>query len=337
MSEASAIFPLSEPIYTSFFFGAILTTAFYGVTCMQTFFYFVHYPNDRLSIKILVTTIWALNTTHEALSVAGVYKYLMAGLVNPFSFVTGNPEMILIYLLTALVATPTQGFFVYRLYMFSGKNVVAPIIWAALALTSLVCATVYVCEALYNDNGVRVVELTVLNGGIFVVLGYICLSIAAGVDILVAIFMTFLLFRERVSGHARTAHILQRLTVFAVNTGIWTATFAVMTIIFLHRFPDKVYYAIFIVPLCSVYCNTLLANLNARTYLTVGGGGMTFNVDTTMSGPITIGSQVFGGSNGDKRPEQVKFVTSPHQGVWKSTEVVTFPEGNSSTSKGDSV
>lgn len=40
---------------------------------------------------------------------------------------------------------------------------------------------------------------------------------------------------------------------------------------------------------------------------------MTFNVDTTMSGPITIGSQVFGGSNGDKRPEQVKFVTSPHQ------------------------
>lgn len=31
--------------------------------------------------------------------------------------------------------------------------------------------------------------------------------------------------------YTRTAHILQRLTVFAVNTGIWTATFAVLTVI----------------------------------------------------------------------------------------------------------
>ena len=62
--------------------------------------------------------------------------------------------------------------------------------------------------------------------------------------------MTFLIFRKRnESGFARyahvscrrentsqrwstsTAHILQRLTMFAVNTGIWTATFAVLAII----------------------------------------------------------------------------------------------------------
>ncbi|KAH0835521.1 hypothetical protein J3R83DRAFT_9208, partial [Lanmaoa asiatica] len=58
------------------------------------------------------------------------------------------------------------------------------------------------------------------------------LSVAAGEDLLIAIFMTFLLFRERTAnGLASTTHILQRLTVFAVNTGIWPATFAILTIV----------------------------------------------------------------------------------------------------------
>jgi len=116
----------------------------------------------------------------------------------------------------------------------------------------------------------------------FVALSFTSLSLAAAVDILIAITMTFLLLRTRSkAGISNTAHILQRLTVFAVNTGIWTATFAIMAVIFLRVFPPAaLYYVLFGIPLSSLYCNTLLANLNARAY--IRSGSMTPVFDGTM-------------------------------------------------------
>ncbi|KAH0830142.1 hypothetical protein J3R83DRAFT_1490, partial [Lanmaoa asiatica] len=60
---------------------------------------------------------------------------------------------------------------------------------------------------------------------------------------------------------------LERLTVFAVNSGIWTAIFSLLAAILVHISSSNLTYAIFFIPLCSIYCNTLLANLNARIYL----------------------------------------------------------------------
>jgi hypothetical protein len=44
-------------------------------------------------MKIFVGVMWALDTIHEALTVAGVYKYIMAGLVNPASILVVVPEI----------------------------------------------------------------------------------------------------------------------------------------------------------------------------------------------------------------------------------------------------
>ncbi|KAG6381783.1 hypothetical protein JVT61DRAFT_389 [Boletus reticuloceps] len=62
------------------------------------------------------------------------------------------------------------------------------------------------------------------------------------------------------------AHILQRLIVFTINTGIWTACFALLSVILLRIYPRNLRYAMFAIPLCSIYCNTVLANLNVRVY-----------------------------------------------------------------------
>ena len=50
----------------------------------------------------------------------------------------------------------------------------------------------------------------------------------------------------------------------------------------MHVYPGSAIYVVFAVPLCSVYTNTLLANLNARGYIR---GEMTSqNVDLQLSG-----------------------------------------------------
>ncbi|KAF8441004.1 hypothetical protein L210DRAFT_3503866 [Boletus edulis BED1] len=87
--SVNAIVPLVGPIYGSIYFAVVMSTSFYGVACMQT------YENDPLRTKILVAVLWALNTIHEALCVAGAYKYIMGGIVSPYSFVVANPELVL--------------------------------------------------------------------------------------------------------------------------------------------------------------------------------------------------------------------------------------------------
>jgi len=136
------------PWYGALYFSAILSVAFYGVTCMQTFFYYIHYQDDRLPLKSFVAIIWVFDTIHQALIISGVYKYLMAGLVDPLSFLTVIPELTWELLLSTLVSVPTQGFFVYRIYIFSNKSIIAPLVWLPLGLWQLIATLLYVGKEL---------------------------------------------------------------------------------------------------------------------------------------------------------------------------------------------
>jgi hypothetical protein len=95
--------------------------------------------------------------------------------------------------------------------------------------------------------------------------------------------------------------------LFTVNAGIWTATFALLSLILLHMFPTTFLSAVFSFPLCSVYCNTLLANLNGRAY--IRGETTTHNVDADIFTNVT--SQVPDSAKGNKHPQRVvSFRTS---------------------------
>ncbi|KAN0088260.1 hypothetical protein V8E55_005317 [Tylopilus felleus] len=308
--SASSLAPLYGSIYGSMYFAAILSTAFYGVTCMQTFFYYVHYPNDPLLTKTFVGVVWAFNTIHEALTISGAYKSLMDGLISPYSLLNGVAELILQLLLTALVAITTQGFFVYRIYLFNGKkNVILLLVWAPLAVYQLASTIIYMKKSLYDaDGSVHVIEFFELEDRFFMGIATSSLAVAAAVDVSIAVFLTFLLVRKRTTaGFSSTTHTLQRLTVFAVNAGIWTATFALLSLILLHVYPSNLLYAVFAFPLCSVYCNTLLANLNARAY--IRGETATPNVDVDLFASATSQGSV--GIKGDQRVKMLSFRATP--------------------------
>ncbi|KAG8221097.1 hypothetical protein J3R82DRAFT_2618 [Butyriboletus roseoflavus] len=98
------------------------------------FFYYVHYPNDSSYMKTAVAVLWAFNTVHETLCISGGYSYFMAGWVNPASIVIVTSEIVVQLLFTALVAVPTQSYFVYRIYIFSGKNILAPLLYFPMGL-----------------------------------------------------------------------------------------------------------------------------------------------------------------------------------------------------------
>ncbi|KAF8555074.1 hypothetical protein OG21DRAFT_1484163 [Imleria badia] len=281
----------------------------------------------------------AFDTIHEALIITGVYKYIIAGLLNPLAILDENPELAIQILSAAMISMPTQGFLVYRIYVFSGKNIVAPILWAIQMIYQFVAAFLYVAKSFYTTNGTtNVVGLTALNDTFFTDITISCLALAAVVDVLIAIAMTYLLLQKRnATGFRNSAHILQRLTMFAVNTGIWTATFAVMSVILMRALPStNLVYLVFAIPLASLYCNTLLANLNARTY--IRGEATTLRDDvatelTIMSSPSSGNTKV-GNQSRETKPE---VVSSTQMNIRKTTEVVTFMDADRVTTPENSV
>ncbi|KAL1725497.1 hypothetical protein EV714DRAFT_255730 [Schizophyllum commune] len=96
--------------------------------------------------------------------------------------------------------------------------------------------------------------------------GYLAAVLVA--DVTMASMLTTLLYKQhRETPYQKTSEMLRRLFYFSVNTGTWTAVFAVAAII-LSKHPYGTYYwAIFDLGVCGVYSNTLLVNLNGRDYV----------------------------------------------------------------------
>jgi hypothetical protein len=199
-----------------------------------------------------------------------------------------------------------------------------PILWAIQAIFQIVATILYEAKSFYSANGsILVVGFNVVEDHFFTSIATATLVLAAAVDVQIAIAMTFLLLRQRSAGFASTSHILQRLAMFAINTGFWTATFAVMSAIFTAVYRSNALSAVFSVPLSSVYCNTLLANLNARAYIRSEPTTHTTSVGTelvAMPPPTSIDTKT------KDLSEKTKINPSAHLNIRKTTEVVTFTD-----------
>ncbi|KAL1675325.1 hypothetical protein EV122DRAFT_268502, partial [Schizophyllum commune] len=120
-------------------------------------------------------------------------------------------------------------------------------------------------------------------------------------DVTMASMLTTLLYKQhRETPYQKTSEMLRRLFYFSINTGTWTAVFAVAAII-LSKHPYGTYYwAIFDLGVCGIYSNTLLVNLNGRDYV-VGeqAVALSFYKSTGDSSRTARGS----GSRGHRRSE----------------------------------
>jgi len=67
-----------------------------------------------------------------------------------------------------------------------------------------------------------------------------------------------------------TDRMLLRLIFISVNAGLSTALFALLFLILFLIYPTDLIYPALYLPLCTAYCNSLLANLNMRSFVRGG-------------------------------------------------------------------
>ncbi|KAL1667975.1 hypothetical protein GGF50DRAFT_86430 [Schizophyllum commune] len=237
-----------EPAFGPWFIVVILSWSLWGVLTLQVVNYYYAYKRDRVVLKWLVATVWLADTAHKIILLTGV-PVLHQGETAPRVFVT-----ILV-----------QGFCFSRVYIFARRT---------YSGFTIACLIVTFTADDFADFASKTMMIAAP--------GY--LGTALGTDIIMASLMTFFLYQEYRRGHyeGRTSSMLRRLCIFSVNTGTWTAVFAIATLILYELRPLDNYWAIFDFGVCGVYSNTLLANLNARNYAR-GDETVTFTFENSES------------------------------------------------------
>ncbi|KAF9000086.1 hypothetical protein BDQ17DRAFT_1410454 [Cyathus striatus] len=142
-----------KPTMGCVFIGLLVSTVFYGVTIMQSIFYFQTYANDIRFLKALVTVVWAIDTLSVILGSHGVYTWVISDYGNPARLSDVVWSIAVEPLCTSTISLLVHLFMAYRIRALNGS--MRPLA-AFVAVASLFPFGMGICST--------VIELTTLGG-----------------------------------------------------------------------------------------------------------------------------------------------------------------------------
>ncbi|KAK0466155.1 uncharacterized protein EV420DRAFT_1636753 [Desarmillaria tabescens] len=242
------------------YISVVITAALWGLTCVQTFQYFVyHHRRDHPSLKLLVIFLWIVDTLHTAFLSHGFWRVID----NNVSPVTIEVWYLVYINSYGSSLPPLRSSFSRGEFGDSALNPVGdPLSCYSFRLLSIPflqqSPLVIVCQ----DPGSTMSSVTKLLESVW--------AISAAVDILISASLLSILWIGRKDALRSTTQILHRLSILIVNTGLWTSLVTLLTLLGLVIWEEQDIYAALSFITCPLYCNTLLANLNTRDYIRQG-------------------------------------------------------------------
>lgn len=245
----------ADDTFGAFLVGVVVSAALYGVTCMQTWYYFCRYFSDPWYNKLLVGAIFLSDSIHQALITHTVYTYLVTDFDNVNDLEKLVWSLSVEVLFNGFTGFMVQSFLTMRVYRLSDKNVIATASVLSLVIAEFVIVIIYVAKAVKLTTFVQVPQLKPLSMSVN--------AVAAAGDVLIAIFLCTFLQRSR-TGFRQSDSLINKLMLFSINTGLLTSICAVMSLVSIIVWPDTFIYIAFYFCVGRLYCNSLLATLNVR-------------------------------------------------------------------------
>ncbi|KAF4604683.1 hypothetical protein EYR40_003461 [Pleurotus pulmonarius] len=266
--------------------AVLVNNVLWGISCTQTFLYFLHFrKNDSNLIKALVIWLWICDTTHLILTNRGFWVDIV---LSDNGFIVSQ-EYLWASFFTCLVALPCQLFFVYRIWIFAGKFWLIPTIFVPASVYQLAG---YIAFLVMNYKTISISQFYSLQKLLKSIWG-----VSAVEDTLITLVLFYMLWKQR-DGEllGQTSQLLYRVMFIGINTGTWTALVALFALITMTVWPNSMAFVSLNLVISPIYCNTLLANLNARDYIRGArdsyGGTMTgTNTHMTMTPSFRVTQQ----------------------------------------------
>ncbi|KAF6757327.1 hypothetical protein DFP72DRAFT_890877 [Ephemerocybe angulata] len=271
----AAIQPTINATLGAIFIGFALACTVYGIVITQMFMYFRSYPGDKFLFKCVVVVILVLETADQALIGHMLYYYCISNFANLTALLQARMTWSLILQLTAgaAVGCIVKGYFAFRVWRFSSRNIWITGLILLLTFGQLGLALAYTIEAFKLPDVFAVHELRTL--------GTVSLGTGVATDIVTAVSLCYFLNRLR-TGLKSSDSLVNNLCAYAINTGVLTSTVSVATLVLYNGVGGmNLYFVATYFILSKLYAISFMATLNTRRTIRGRGtdaqGGATTN------------------------------------------------------------
>ncbi|KAJ8519021.1 hypothetical protein ONZ45_g3982 [Pleurotus djamor] len=259
MSSLDAVYTLVSSM-AGVQIGIIISAWLFGIVTLQAFFYYTTYPDDRRFLKIFAALIWLL----ELAGMIFASNLLYSAAITPYRenpalmFINAPYQVEAIIIITNWSGCVAQIYFVDRIRRFTESYIVPVICWILILYTIGAVIAVTVVLEKYGVIGYSLRYQWLSISGLFV---------AAAIDVIIAVVLTYSLMQERQSLFQRSTRLVDRIILMTVSTGVLTSILANVAGILLVCLPNSMLYLGLYICLARVYANSFYASLNARNML----------------------------------------------------------------------
>ncbi|KAJ6454144.1 hypothetical protein C8R45DRAFT_1112088 [Mycena sanguinolenta] len=265
------LFPVDDTLGAALI-GFACSCVVFGINTNQCLVYYQRYPGDRLVYKLIVALIWTLETIDQVCIGHAVYFYTITNYTEPLVLIEKPVVWTLIFqlILGAVIGTIVRLCFAMRVWRFSQRNIMVTAAVVAFTLSELGLAIAYTVRCFQDPFLAILPNLKLLAS----------LSLGAGcvTDVFIACALCIFLRRFR-TGQKRADSLVNTLTIYAVNTGAFTASISLLTLIFYDLRPRNLQFMAFYFILSKLYAISFLCTLNTRKIIRGKG--------TDQEGPTT--------------------------------------------------
>ncbi|KAF9473799.1 hypothetical protein BDN70DRAFT_843117 [Pholiota conissans] len=240
--------------------GSSVAVFLYGIVTLQCHLYFARFSDDRPVFKILIASIWLLETGH---TIAMLYEVYITTIIlwGQTTFVVKFPAVGVVIILGGMITTLVQTFFSYRLF------VVLPKPYNSIGIVTALTAFARCIMSTYGGIKEIIVPTYVdyVKDVKSVIMAVMCMG--AAVDVIIAMALMYFLLQKRDKTMIRSVRLIDRLLGFTIRTGLITSMTAVLVVIIYFARPNDLIYLAVYMSLAKLYTNSLLSSLNARKSL----------------------------------------------------------------------
>ncbi|KAL5536115.1 hypothetical protein ACEPAF_4220 [Sanghuangporus sanghuang] len=258
--------------------GLILIAIFFGVTLVQTLIFFQNSSQDPTYLKLMIVFLWSI----DALQLALFSHYMYTVLITNFTKLLAALRIIWSWS-TYVVASGTSLFLIRlyyarRIWILSNRNRFLTVTVIVLGIGTYILTLAYGVKLFSLKFVFEMQELSV--GGEMIydfatfsaqkarskLLMYAGFGLGGLVDLWNALTLCYFLRKDK-SGFGITDSIVDRLTIYIINTGLLTSFTAISCFVTFAIMPNNAIFIAIFSCLSKLYFNALLATLNTRKRL----------------------------------------------------------------------
>ncbi|KAJ6511613.1 hypothetical protein C8R47DRAFT_1314520 [Mycena vitilis] len=230
-----------------------------GVIMSQFWTYWLSDYDDPLWTRAMVAFLFILNATQAGSLVYMLWFYCVANFANPAVITQALWPYSFTAMVTAILAIINQSFQSWRIYAFTKNKILTGFLFVTLVATFGMGLAASIQSWIFSEH--VVVKVAAIQPIVEA-----NLSFQMALDVLIAGILTWIFSKSKTS-FKRTDKVLNRLIRTAVQSGSFTAVFALGTLFTFRFAPGTYMLAIFALPIGRIYTHTMMDHLITRQEL----------------------------------------------------------------------